>query len=72
MHNQQVLINRIQIVLIKCLDQVDVRVQILDTELLVWVLVLLHEDSIFNLLIPLRLLEVPGENHSSHQENEVL
>ena len=59
MHNQQVLVDRVKIVLIKRLDQLDVSVKILNTELFVWVFVLLHENAVFNLLVPLSLLEIP-------------
>ena len=72
MHDQQVLVDRVQVILVDNLDQVNVGVQVLNTELLVRILVLLHEDPVFDLLIPHRLLEVPGEHHGTHQQNEVL
>ena len=49
-----------------------VSVQVLNTELLVWVLILLHEDAILDLLVSARLLEIPWEHHRAHQQDEML
>jgi len=51
---------------------VDVGVQVLYTELLIGVLVLFHENTVLNFLVSARLLEVPWENYSAHEQNEVL
>ena len=72
MHDEQVLIDGVEIILVQDLDQVYVGVQVLDTELLVRVLVLLHEDPILDLLVPHRLLKVPGQHDRPHKQDEVL
>ena len=50
----------------------NVSVQILDAELLIWVFVFLHEYSVFNLLIPLSHLEIPGEDDFFDKQHEML
>ena len=72
MDDQKVLIDRVQVILIEGLHQVDVSVKVLNRKLLVRIFILLHKDAILNLLIPLRLLKVPREDHCTHQQDEVL
>ena len=47
-------------------------VQVLNTELFVWILILLHEYAILDLLVSACLLEIPWEHYCAHQQDEVL
>ena len=66
-HFEQILVDREHRACVECPDQGLVVVEVLDAELLLWVLVLFHEQSVLNCYVAFEVLQIVRKDNLNDQ-----